>query len=90
MRGEGWGRQGLKEHDGLQERSQALMETRILRASQAGVDGDAAKVAKSLGIPSVAWRVKKPAEVCLREDAGSIPGLVQWVKDPALLPEALA
>ena len=34
-------------------------------------------------VPLVAQQVKNPAH--LREDAGSIPGLTQWVKDPKWL-----
>ena len=34
------------------------------------------------GIPIVAQRVKNPASI--HDDAGSIPGLTQWVKDLAL------
>lgn len=34
------------------------------------------------GAPIVAQRVKNPAGI--REDVGSILGLNQWVKDPAL------
>ena len=37
-------------------------------------------------LPIVAWWVKNPAS--LSEDAGSIPGLTQWVKDLALLQTA--
>ena len=33
------------------------------------------------GVPVVAQRVKNPTSV--HEDAGLIPGLPQWVKDPA-------
>ena len=35
-----------------------------------------------IGIPIVAQRVKNPTS--MHEDEGSIPGLVQWVKDLAL------
>ena len=37
----------------------------------------------SLGVPVVAQQVKNP--VSIHEDAGSSPGLTQWVKDLALL-----
>ena len=36
-----------------------------------------------IGIPAAAQQVKDPTVVS--EDVGSIPGLTQWVKDPALL-----
>ena len=35
------------------------------------------------GVPTVAQQVKNPTSIC--KDAGLIPGLSQWVEDPALL-----
>ena len=35
------------------------------------------------GIPYVAQQIKNP--ISIYEDAGLIPGLIQWVKDPVLL-----
>ena len=38
---------------------------------------------KKKRVPVVAQQVKNPSSIS--EDAGSIPGLTQWVKDPVLL-----
>ena len=35
------------------------------------------------GVPVVAQQVKNPTST--HEDAGSVPGLAHWVKDPAVL-----
>ena len=41
----------------------------------------------TFGVPVVAqWWIKNPTSI--HEDVGSVPGLVQWVKDPVLLQAA--
>ena len=47
-----------------------------------GSSGSLGTKAKGLGVATVARQVKKPASIDVH--GNSIPGLAQWVKDPAL------
>ena len=42
---------------------------------------------KDVGVPFVTQLVKNPTSI--HEDVGSIPGLAQWIKDPAFLQAAV-
>ena len=45
------------------------------------------KITHREGVPIVVWQVKNLNRI--HEDAGLIPGLTQWAKDP-VLPQAVA
>ena len=45
------------------------------------------KINHHIGVPGVAQRVKKLTSI--HENAGLIPGITQWVKDPVLLQAAV-
>ena len=51
------------------------------------VQHSAGPILKPLGVPIVAQQVKNLTSIC--EDVDLIPGLPEWVKDPAL-PQAVA
>ena len=65
------------------------MDSHIFKISQIGFLKINNMVSKrhKLGVPIVAQQIKNP--ISIHKDVGSIPHLIQWVKDPAF-PQAVA
>ena len=74
----------------LQKQTNSQKKRSDLWLSEAGTGWGkwmkAIKRYRHLGVPTVVQRVKNPTSI--HEDAGSIPGLAQWIKDLAL-PQAV-